>query len=89
MALTAENTVPMEPKVLSVDGYYVDFEVAATTAIYKWSFVGLNATGYLTSAVAPTGVATAAGAAPNGAGPLRPPTARGDLRSRVARHAAR
>lgn len=61
MAITADNTVAMKGKLLPVDGMKCDYEVAATTVIYKWSFVGLNATGYLTSYVAP-----AAGAALTG-----------------------
>lgn len=53
MAVTADNTVFMESKHLDHEGMKVDFEVAATTVIYKNSFVGLNPTGYLTSYVAP------------------------------------
>lgn len=53
MAVTADNTVFMESKLIPRDGMQVDLEVAASTVIYKNSFVGLNATGYLTSYVAP------------------------------------
>lgn len=52
-AITADNTAFMESKLLSQDGFYVDYPVAAATTIYKWSFVGLSNTGYLTSYVAP------------------------------------
>lgn len=61
MAITADNTVHMKSKLLGVDGFVVDLPVAATTVIYKDSFVGLNATGYLVSyipwaqALTPTG----------------------------------
>jgi hypothetical protein len=65
-AITADNTTIPETKVIPVDGMIVDYPVAASTAIYKNSFVGLNATGYLTSHVAATAAATASGAAPNG-----------------------
>jgi hypothetical protein len=43
----------MRSKQIHEDGFFIDFPVAATTVIYKNSFVGLNATGYLTSYVAP------------------------------------
>lgn len=49
--LTADNTAFMQTKQLSQDGYYVDAPVAATTVIYRHSFVGLNAAGYLVSYV--------------------------------------
>ncbi len=52
-AITADNTVFMESKLIPRDGMQVDLEVAASTVIYKNSFVGLSATGYLTSYVAP------------------------------------
>lgn len=53
MAITADNAVLMATKHLDNEGMKVDYEVAASTVIYKNSFVGLNATGYLTSYVAP------------------------------------
>jgi hypothetical protein len=65
-AITADNTTVPKFKVQPVGGTTMDYPVAASTAIYKWSFVGLNATGYLTSHVSPTASATASGAAPNG-----------------------
>ena len=61
MAVTADNTVFMKTKQLLEDGFAVDYEVAATTVIYKNSFVGLSATGYLTSYVAPASGATIVG----------------------------
>lgn len=64
-AITADNTVFMATKTSTPGGMFMNYEVAATTVIYKNSFVGLNATGYLTSYVAPavyTG-ATATGTA--------------------------
>ena len=61
MAVTADNTVFMEMKQLLEDGYAVDLEVAASTVIYKDSFVGLSATGYLTSYVAPASGAAIVG----------------------------
>ncbi len=66
MAITAENTVAPEAKIVPVGGMTVDYPVAASTVIYRWSFVGLNATGYLTSHVTPTLALAASGAAPNG-----------------------
>ncbi len=53
MAITADNTVIPASKHLDNEGMKVDYEVAASTVIYRNSFVGLNATGYLTSFVAP------------------------------------
>ena len=53
MAVTANNAVAMKSKLIPIDGMRVNYPVAATTAIYKNSFVGLSATGYLTSYVAP------------------------------------
>lgn len=64
--LTADNIVIPASKLLDTEGFKFDFPVAASTVIYKNSFVGLNASGYLTSYVAPTAAATASGAAPNG-----------------------
>ena len=52
-ALAADNTKFMLTKKWSDDGFYVDAPVAAATTIYKWGFVGLNATGYLAPYVAP------------------------------------
>ena len=52
-AVTADNTEHMETKQILADGFFVDYPVAASTVIYKDTFVGLNATGYLTSYVAP------------------------------------
>ncbi len=66
MAVTAENTVAPEAKIVPVGGRTVDYPVAASTVIYRWSFVGLNASGYLTSHVSPTAALAATGAAPNG-----------------------
>jgi len=90
MAVTAENTVAPEFKNQLADGYAVDAQVAASTVIYKWSFVGYNASGYLTSYVAPTAATTATGAAPNGTSFLGvalenipSQTADGDRRCRV------
>ena len=50
-AITANNTAHMLTKHRHSDGYFVDLPVAASTAIHKDSFVGLNPTGYLTSYV--------------------------------------
>jgi len=52
-AITADNTVIPASKHLDNEGMKVDYEVAASTVIYRNSFVALNATGYLTSFVAP------------------------------------
>jgi hypothetical protein len=60
-AITADNTSDFQMKQMLADGYAADLPVAASTAIYKGSLVGWNATGYLTSyvpyaqATAPTG----------------------------------
>ena len=50
-AITANNTAHMLTKHRHSDGYFVDLPVAASTAIHKDSFVGLNPTGYLPSYV--------------------------------------
>lgn len=50
-AITADNPAFFETKQMLVDGYFADLPVAATTAIYKGSLVGFNATGYLVSYV--------------------------------------
>lgn len=61
MAITADNTVAFETKLLDHEGMKCDLPVAASTVIYKNSLVGLNATGYLVSyvpweqALTPTG----------------------------------
>lgn len=60
-AITAENTIPFETKHLSPDGFYVDVPIAASTTIYRWSFVGLDASGNLVSYVAPIGSTTITG----------------------------
>lgn len=55
-AVTADNTTAVKSKLVDSEGFKSDYEVAASTTIYKDTFVGLNATGYLTSQVArPTG----------------------------------
>ncbi len=60
-AITADNTKFFNTKMLSPDGMYVDLKVAASTTIFRHSFVGLNATGFLVSyvpwaqALTPTG----------------------------------
>ncbi len=51
-AVTADNTVLIPSKQLPVDGFVIDFQVAAATTIYKNTFVGLDTTGGLTSFVA-------------------------------------
>ncbi len=48
-AITADNVNHFETKVIPVDGMQVNLPVAASTVIYKDSFVGFNATGYLVS----------------------------------------
>jgi len=53
-AVTADNTSNMAAKVAPVDGYIVDFPVAASTTIYKDTFVMLDGTGYLVSYTSPT-----------------------------------
>lgn len=60
-AITADNTIPFVTKLLSPDGYYVDVPLAASTTIYRWSFVGLDANGNLVSYVAPIGSTTITG----------------------------
>ncbi len=60
-AITADNKVFMLAKQLPVDGFYASYEVAASTVIYKDSFVGLSSTGYLTSYVAPASGTTIVG----------------------------
>ena len=87
MAITADNTVIPASKHLDNEGMKVDYEVAASTVIYRNSFVGLNATGYLTSYVAPavyTG-ATATGTKFVGIAleAIASQTANGDARCRV------
>lgn len=52
-AVTADNTTIMEAKYTPQEGMYVDYPVAASTTMYKYTFVGLNHAGYLTSYVAP------------------------------------
>jgi len=86
-AITADNTVAIESKALDFEGYKVDLPVAASTVIYKNSFVGLNASGYLTSYVAPavyTG-ATATGTSFRGIAleHIASQTSNGDKRCRV------
>ncbi len=87
MAVTADNTVIPATKHLDNEGMKVDYEVAASTVIFRNSFVGLNATGYLTSYVAPaiyTGV-TATGTKFVGLAPdaIASQTSDGDARCRV------
>lgn len=50
-AVTADNTAFIKTKQLRPDGMIIDIPVAASTVIYKDTFVGLNATGFLTSFV--------------------------------------
>lgn len=50
-AITADNVSFFQTKQMLPDGYAADLPVAATTAIYKGSLVGFNATGYLVSYV--------------------------------------
>ncbi|KKN05156.1 hypothetical protein LCGC14_1090130 [marine sediment metagenome] len=60
-AITADNLSHFKTKIIPVDGMTVDLPVAASTVIYKDSFVGFNAAGYLVSyipwaqATTPTG----------------------------------
>ena len=60
-ALSADNTKPIVSKLLSPDGFYVDAPIYLATTIYKWSFVGLNETGYLVQYVAPAAGTTVTG----------------------------
>lgn len=60
-ALSADNTVIPASKQLSPDGYFSSFGIVAATTIYKNSFVGLNAAGYLKQYVAPSASATQVG----------------------------
>jgi hypothetical protein len=60
-AVTADNTTAIKSKALDFEGFKADYEVAASTVIYKNTFVGLNATGYLTSYVAPSTATTQTG----------------------------
>lgn len=48
-AITADNVSFFETKLIPRDGFQADLPVAASTAIYKNSFVGFNAAGYLVS----------------------------------------
>lgn len=60
-ALSADNTVIPASKQLSPDGYFSSFGIVAATTIYKNSFVGLNAAGYLKQYVAPASDTTQVG----------------------------
>lgn len=60
-AITTDNTNIPQFKAIPQEGQARDMKVAASTTIYRWSLVGLNATGYLVSyvpwaqALTPTG----------------------------------
>lgn len=58
-AVTADRII--QRKLPSPDGMHVSYAVAATTVIYKHTFVALNAAGYLVSYVAPTSDTTQVG----------------------------
>ncbi len=58
---TAENTTDMQTKQLLDDGYILDVPVGDAVTIYKNTFVGLDATGYLESYVAYAQAATPTG----------------------------
>lgn len=60
-ALSADNAKIPASKHLDHEGMKVDFPVAASTVIYKNSFVALNASGYLKQCVAPTSDTTQVG----------------------------
>jgi hypothetical protein len=53
-ALSADNTTLIKTRQRSPEGYVCSFSVAATTTIYKNSFVALNTTGYLKQYVTST-----------------------------------
>lgn len=58
-AVTADRII--QRKLPSPDGMHVSYAVAATTVIYKHTFVALNAAGYLVSYVAPDSETTQVG----------------------------
>lgn len=58
-AVTADRII--QRKLPVADGMHISYAVAATTVIYKHTFVALNAAGYLVSYVAPTSDTTQVG----------------------------
>jgi hypothetical protein len=53
MAAVTADQLANQQHIPGGDGFHMNYEVAASTVIYKNTFVSLNATGYLTSYVAP------------------------------------
>lgn len=59
-AITADNVEHFETKTIPLEGMQVDLPVAASTVIYKNSFVGYNAAGFLVSYIPYAQTATTA-----------------------------